>query len=124
MSSYKGLDLFGSGPHRCFVGRRGYVVTPNAFEPGGGMGSGIRDVRELDVWVRGRLVATSEAALWTLREAIANQFATPATAGTFVDTAGRTFENMTMVRYVEDEVRDKGRVWSVAYEVQLRRFGA
>lgn len=122
MSSYKGLDLFGSGPHRCFVGRRGYVVTPNAFEPGGGPGSGVRDVRELDVFVRGRLVATSEAGLWALRQAIAEQFVTPPVAGTFVDTAGREFEGMTMTRYVEEEVRDRGRVWSVGYEVQLRRF--
>jgi hypothetical protein len=82
----------------------------------------VRDVRELDVFVRGRLVASSEAGLWALREAIANQFGQPATAGTFVDSVGRVFENMTMTRYVEDEVRDKGRVWSVAYEVQLRRF--
>lgn len=124
MSSFKGEDLFGSGPHRCFVGRRGYVVTPNAFEPGGGPGSGIRDTRELDIWVRGRLVASSEAALWALREAIAAEFTDPAAEGTFVDTAGRAFNKMTMIRYVEEEVRDRGRVFSMGYEVQLREFGA
>lgn len=124
MSSFKGQNLFGSGPHRFFVGRRGYVVTPNAFEPGGGQGSGIRDTRELDVWVRGRLVANSEAALWALREAIAAEFVNPAVSGTLIDSAGRTFEKITLVRYVEEEVRDRGRVFSMGYEVQFRKFGA
>jgi len=65
-SSFKGVDLFGSGPHVFEVGRQGRRVVsisavsgdpsaPGSFESGD---------YELRVTVRGRLVASSESALW------------------------------------------------------------
>ena len=123
MSSFNGLDLFGSGPHRFSLGSRGQVVfgslaavnaaAPDSYPVG---------PRELDVFVHGRLVAASESALWTLRDAVAAQLPDPPTKATLVDSGGRSFADMTFIRYEELGRRDLGRVYSVAYVATFRRF--
>jgi hypothetical protein len=79
-------------------------------------------VQELDITVRGRLVATSEAALWTARDAVTAMLINPPTAGALVDHTGRTWTGMSFIRYEEAEVRDRGRVWSMAYTATFRKF--
>lgn len=123
MSSFNGLDLFGSGPQRFSLGERGQVVfgslaAVNAAAPDSyPLGS-----RELDVFVHGRLVAGSESALWALRDAIVAQLPDPPVKATLVDTTGRSYADMTFIRYEELGRRDLGRVWSVAYVATFRRF--
>lgn len=122
MSSYKGLNLFGSGPHRVRVGKRGHLVTLDFFTGGTGAGSTSQGLFDLDVIVTGRLVATTEAALWALRDAVTNQLAFPPVPGTLIDNTGRSYADLTLVSYVEEEPRDLGRVFSIGYEAQFRRL--
>lgn len=120
MSSYKGLDLFGSGPHRVGMVRHGNLTTVAHFEGGTGAGSSSHGVFDVEIVVRGRLVAASEAALWTLRSAVRAQVAHPVSRGTFIDNAGRSWSDMSLIRYAEGPERDFGRTWSVAYEARFR----
>ena len=124
-SSFKGVDLFGSGPHRFSLDRQGHLVI-SAF---GGFGDFSPDtfpigLVELEVVVTGRLVAASESALWTRRDAIVAQFedSFEPTPGALVDQAGRSFADMVIFDYVEDDRVDRGRAWSVGYEARFRRF--
>ncbi len=117
-SSYKGLDLFGSGPHGFEVGRQGRRVVslsavsgdpsvPGTFESGDD---------ELRVTVRGRLVAGSEAALWTLRDAIAAQAAFEVDGGELIDQHGRSWADVKLLRVEWSGAVDRGRVLSIGYE--------
>jgi hypothetical protein len=122
MSSFKGLDIFGSGPHRTAFGRQGYLVTLDFFGGVPGGGSTNQGLQDLDIFIRGRLIASSESALWTLRNGIRAQLATTPTPGTLVDTAGRSWADMTLISYREGGRRDRGRVFSMRYEVQFRKL--
>lgn len=121
-SSFNGQNLFGSGPHRIALGRQGaYVVPQSAF------GSPSPDslaigMTELDIVVTGRLTATSESALWTLRDAIVDLLTNPPTTATLVDAAGRSWMDMSFIHFEEAGPLDRGRTWSVAYEARFRRF--
>lgn len=121
-SSFKGVDLFGSGPHRFTLGRQGHLVIPDVsfgiFEPG----SFPYGLVELDVIVTGRLVAASDAALWVLRDAITGAFEDEPTPGTLVDLQGRAWNTMSFIRYEEQETVDRGRVVSIGYVATFRRF--
>jgi hypothetical protein len=121
VSSFKSLNLFGSGPHRFAFGRQGYLITLDYYNGGSGGGSTPQGVIDLDIFVRGRLVATSESALWTLRDAIRAQLTTPLVAGTLVDSGGRSWTSMGLVSFVEQDRRDLGRVYSSGYLVQFRK---
>lgn len=124
MSSFRGLDLFGSGPHRFLVPQRSLVVVPLWVIAGigfnDGSGSTVLGERELRVEVRGRLVSTTEAGLWALREAVAGQATLPQQSGALVDNDGRAWAGMTLVSYEEFGAIDRGRVWSVRYLASFR----
>lgn len=122
MSSFKGQNLFGSGPHRARFARQGYLVTLDLFNGGSGPGSTSHGPRELDIIISGRLVASSESALWTLRNAIRAHITASPTAGTLIDTAGRSWTGMTLITYTESDRRDQNRVFSIAYEAHFRQF--
>lgn len=121
-SSFKSMDLFGSGPHRFVIGKQGsFLVT------GPQLGSWIPDtistgLVELVIEVRGRLVASSESGLWALRDAITAQLLQPPTAGTLVDHTGRSFASMSLVAYEERGPTDRGQSLSLAYVATFRRF--
>lgn len=122
MSSYRGLDLFGSGPHRFSFPRRGQLVILD-FQLGfSGAGSTAMGLLETDVIVRGRLVAPSDAALWTLREAIIGQIDDPPAPGDLIDHRGRVFSGMSLITFEEEDRTDRGRTVSVAYRAVFRRF--
>lgn len=124
MSSFRGLDLFGSGPHRFVVPERALVVIPlwviasTGYDDGSG--SVVLGERELIVEVHGRLVAAGESGLWALRAAVAGEADTPQTSGALVDNDGRTWSDMTLVKYLEAGAIDRGRVWSMGYVAVFR----
>ncbi|GJQ28610.1 MAG: hypothetical protein HBSAPP03_04940 [Phycisphaerae bacterium] len=115
-TTFKGLNLFNSGPHRVEFGPRGHLVTIDFFGGGSGGGSTAQGLTDWTLVVRGRLVATSESALHTLREAVRAQLQATPTAGTFIDHHGHSWSGLTFVRYAEHGPADRGRAWSVAYE--------
>lgn len=125
-SSYDGVDLFGSGPHRFSIGLRGVETQPRWRITGNSAHTGTLPLgqREFDVVVTGRLVAASEAALWTLRQAVSGAALFSAGAATLVDNGGRSFANMWFIEYAEADRVDAGRVWSMAYTAMFRDFSS
>lgn len=125
-SSYRSVDLFGSGPHRFAMGRRGVETTIRSRVTGNPAHGGTLPIgdREVEVVVTGRLVSSSEAGLWTLRQAIVSASAFASGGGTLVDLAGRSFPNMWMVEYVEADRVDRGRGFSVSYTARFRDFSS
>jgi len=121
-SSFKGIDLFGSGPHRFSIGKRGELVVSHFALGVFDGGSAPLGLLELDVIVRGRLVAASESALWTRRDAVTAELIHPPTAGTLIDLHGRTWTGMSFISYQEADRVDRGRAWSVAYTAVFRKF--
>lgn len=121
MSSFKGDDLFGSGPHRFVVGREGRRVVSFAAvagDPslGGTFTSGDRELR---VTVRGRLVADSEADLWDLRDDIVAEASSTATAGTLDDGNGRSWAGVKLIGFEPVGPTDRGRVYSLGYMAEF-----
>jgi len=121
-SSFKAMDLFGSGPQRFSCGKQGELTLPGYLSGGSGSGTTLLGLLELDVVVVGRLAATTEAGLWILRDAIAAQLTDPPTMGSLTDAHGRVFTDMSLVWYQEQDRVDRGRVWSVGYKALFRRL--
>lgn len=121
-SSFKGLNVFGSGPHRFAEGRRGVVTVSALFDTPPGSGTRPIGVAEVSVVVSGRLMASSEAGLWGLRDAIAGLIDHPQTPGVLVDHAGRSWSDMSLVRFSVGDRVDRGRMVSVAYVAKFVRF--
>ena len=121
-SSFKGLDLFGSGPHRFAAAKRGQLVLSHLALDVFDAGSAPLGLLELDLIVRGRLVAASESDLWTLRDSVTAQLLHPPTPGTLVDLHGRTWADMSFISVQESDRVDRGRAWSVEYTAVFRRF--
>lgn len=114
MSSFNGTDCFGSGPHEFSVGPRGLQWATKLSL--GTVDGGIDAVGEhtLTVEVRGRLVASSAAALGTLAGTLESL---TSNKGDLVDDTGRTWEAIRMLEVVYDGPATVGRVWSVGYRV-------
>jgi len=123
-SSFKGVDLFGSGPHRFALGRQGQLMLTRLYLGDISPGTIPIGLRELDVIVAGRLVAASESALWTLRDAFVAQLEESPTPGTLIDPHGRTWADMTFIDWREGDRTDRGRVRSMAYVAVFRRIRA
>ena len=122
MSSFKSHDLFGSGPHRFSIGPQGESIVPNVFIGGTPPGSTPQGLRELDITVKGRLVASSESGLWDLRDAIAGFLEDPPDTADLVDNHGHTWNDMSFITFREGDRTDHGRVVSLAYTAVFRRF--
>jgi hypothetical protein len=122
LSSFKSLDLFGSGPHRFSMSKRGELAVPAYVLGGTGSGSTVLGPIELDITITGRLVATSESALWSLRDAVIAQAGHPPSPGTLVDQHGRTWTGMTFLTYQEQDRTDCGRVVSIGYKAVFRKL--
>lgn len=120
MSSYKGVDLFGSGPHRFAQLKQGQLMlrefdppSPATYPAG---------LVELDVVVSGRLAASSDAALWALRDAAAAMLQEFPTPGLLVGSDGRQWADMIFITLAEGDRTDRGRVRSLAYTATFRRL--
>lgn len=121
-SSFKGLNLFGSGPHRFARSTQGQLLIADiqlgSFTPK----SNPFGLVELEIVVRGRLVASSESALWTLRDAITAQLQDPPAKGDLIDHTTRTYTDMSFVRFDEGPKTDRGRAYSLPYTARFRRL--
>ncbi len=117
-SSFKGNDLFGSGPHVFEVGRQGRRIVSLAALSGDPSVEGTIESGdyELRVTVKGRLVAGSESALWTLRDAIATESGFEVAGGDLVDHHGRTWSGVKLFWVEWDGAVNRGRTWSIGYE--------
>lgn len=124
MSSFKGRDIFGSGPHRFAVLRQGHQTLPALYFQVIAPATTPIGLVELDVVVTGRLVAAGDAALWTLRDAVVAELEDTPNPGTLVAGEGRSWPDMTFLSYVEADRTDRGRVRSIAYTATFRRFGS
>lgn len=125
-SSYKGVDLFGSGPHRFGVRARGVETVARWRVTGNSAHGGTLPIGqvELEVVVTGRLVAGSEEDLWELREAVAGAASFSAGSGVLIDHEGREFDDMWFIEYAESERVDRGRLWSIGYTARFRDFSS
>lgn len=121
-SSFKGLNLFGSGPHTFGMGLQGQRVVPDYVLGFGGAGTTPVGLMELDVIVTGRLVATSTSTLWALRDAITAQLLDPPAPGLLIDLHGREWTQMSFITFAEGARVDRGRVLSLSYVAHFRRF--
>lgn len=121
MSSFKSLPLFDSGPHRFAIGPQGQLITVDYFGGGSGGGGTPQGALDLQVIITGRLVATSESALWALRDAITAQLDDPPTPGTLIDNHNREWPDMKFVEYTESPTTDRGRTHSIRYRATFRR---
>lgn len=121
-SSFKSLPLFSSGPHRFAVEMQGQLVVPKLRLGIQMSGSGWLGLEEPTILLTGRLVASTESALWALRDAITAQLVEPPVAGTLIDNAGRSFAQMSFISFTPSDRTDRGRVFSLAYTARFRRF--
>lgn len=121
-STFMGLGLFNSGPHRFSQGLQGEYVLSNARLNPTQAGSVPIGPLELIVRVKGRLQAASESALWTLRAAVTAQLTDPVQTGTLVDHNSHSWATMSFIEYEEDDRTDRGRVWSMGYVATFIRF--
>ena len=122
MSSFKSLNLFGSGPHRFALEFQGQSVVPKIRLGIQQSGSAWLGPEELTVRITGRLIAPTAAALWSLRDAMAAQLIDPPTPGTLIDNTGRTFTQMSFISFEEADRVDRNRAFSLAYTARFRRF--
>jgi hypothetical protein len=121
-SSFKSLDLFGSGPHRFTVRRQGQALASELFESPPNSGTRYRGLLELDILITGRLAAGSESALWALRDAITAELLDPPAPGTLIDLHARTWTDMSFVRFTPAGPPDRGRLWTLAYTARFLKF--
>lgn len=124
MSSFKGKPLFASGPHRFSLVEQGQSVLPALYFKVISPATLPIGLVELDVVVKGRLLATGDGALWTLRDALTAELQEAPTPGTLVGPDGRTWSDMSFLSYLEADRVDRGRVWSIGYVATFRRFGS
>ncbi len=120
-STFAGLSLFESGPHRFAIGRlgrhflepdRGVNTAPTTWD---------RERAEASIFQRGRLIATDDASLMALVDAIRAEAELPRT-GTLVDHHGRAWPTMTMLRFEPEDRVDRGRAVSLGYAVLYRHI--
>ncbi len=121
-SSFKGLDLFGAGPHRFALRREGQAMSSELFSAIPESGTLYHGLVELDITVTGRLAAADESALWVLRDAISAELLDPPAPGTLIDPHGRTWNDMSFVRFTPAPITDRGRVHSLAYTARFLKF--
>jgi len=121
-SSFNSLGLFNSGPHRFRLGAEGeYALVLARIDPFQAGSTPVGPL-ELVVIVRGRLQASSQSALWMIRDTITAQLTHPPQIGALVDHSGRTWDDVSFTRFEVDDRIDRGRIWSVGYEATFTRF--
>ena len=122
MSSFKSLNLFGSGPHRFAVAHQGQAISSELFEPNPASSSLYRGLTELQVVITGTLIAATEAGLWSLRDAITDQLLDPPEPGTLIDQHGREWADMSFIKFTPADCTNRGRVVSLEYEARFLKF--
>ncbi len=123
-SSFKSLDLFGSGTHRFVPHVRGVQLVPYLALGAQVPGSYVLGTQELTIVVAGRLAAADDAALDGLLSAIQGQLDLVGAPGTLIDHHGRTYTTMTFTRFEPEDRIDRGRAVSLAYVARFHRLNA
>ena len=125
-SSYLGIDVFGSGAHRFVVGRQGRRIISLAAIVGSASEAGTAQFGDLElrVEVRGRLVASSEAGLWLVRDALLDQTGLGVNPGVLEDGHGHQWAGMTLLTIEEDGEIARGREISVGYVATFGRLAS
>ncbi|MGQ0628663.1 MAG: hypothetical protein ACT4PL_11255 [Phycisphaerales bacterium] len=119
MSSFKDNDLFGSGPHRFADEPRGQQMVLR-FALGQALpGSVSLGTQELNVIVRGRLIAEDDAGLDAILANIQSELNDFANVGTLVGHHDRTWTAMKFARFEPGERRDRGHSRSLAYTARF-----
>lgn len=123
-STFAGMSLFNSGPHR-FAERPGgrVFLPPLQFDDLTDITVVFPSALELAVEQRGRLIGADEADLWSQIDAIRAE-AEVARTGTLVDNAGRSRADMTLLLFRPSDRIDRGRVVSAAYDALYIRLAA
>lgn len=121
-STFAGLSLFNSGPHRFTLARCGRVVrgpfeTPLDLPQSTDEGRGI----ELRIQQFGRLIAPTNAELWTQIEAIRAE-AEARRTGTLIDHHGKQWLAISLITFEPARRIDRGRVFSVSYRCTYLKF--
>jgi hypothetical protein len=120
MASFWTFNFDTLGPHRLTLGGLG-----RAWEwPYGNSGLTFTDdlgPRELVITQTGRLVATTEPALWTTINALKAAAELPRKA-TLIGTAGQSWSDMTLMRFTPQGPIDRGRTFSLAYTLTYIRI--
>ena len=117
-STFKGQDLFGSGPHVFEVWRQGRRVLPLSLITGDPFQSGSIELSDYEprVTVKGTLVASSESGLQSLRDNIAAEAAFGSGEGDLVDHHGQEYEDVYLYWVQWAGAVNRGREWSIGYE--------
>lgn len=121
MSSYKDIDLFGSGPQRFIVEAMGQQMVPrlmSAFLSG----SQAVGPQEVLVTVQGRLVAPSAQGLREQIEDIRAQLALYPDPGTLIGPDGYAWTGMSFARFEPQGPTAYGREVSLAYIAKFYRL--
>lgn len=120
-SSFAGFTLFNSGPHRFIIRALGRLTYAPFQFPNQTNVTDDRGRRELAIIQTGRLIAPTNADLWTLISNIQSHAELPRT-GALIDHHARSFTNMTLVRFTPDDRIDRARTVSLAYSALYIRF--
>jgi len=115
--TFAGAALFDSGPHRFAVRAAGRVwLPPFAVDE---LQSTIYvgpDILELAIIQTGRLVADTDAQVWTLFDAIRTRAEAKQKAA-LVETSGRAWPDMTILRIAPQGPLDRARKVSMPYRI-------
>lgn len=121
-STIAGVALFNSGPHRFVIRSVGRLwLPPLAIDELQETTAVIESPIELAIVQTGRLIADTDAALWSLVDAIKTR-TEQALKGTLIEHSGRQWTNMTLLRFRADDRVNRGRKVSLSYRVDYIRL--
>ena len=120
-SSFKGLNLFGSGAHRFSMGEQSRRIVSLATLAQDVTQAGALEFGnyELRVFVRGRLVSSSETVLQGLLDAIVAQVDAAVGSGLLKDSHGQQWDTMKLISFEEFGAVSRGRELSVGYVAEF-----
>ena len=121
MSSFKSLDLFGSGPHRFIDPAEGQQIVLRLAIGQTLPGSVSLGAQEIIVRIEGRLVADDDDKLSMQLDDIRAQLDNYATTGTLEDHHGRQWTDLRFARFEPAEPRRRGRKCSLSYTAKFYR---
>ncbi|MBU6411987.1 MAG: hypothetical protein KGS45_00815 [Planctomycetes bacterium] len=121
MSTFNGLSIF-VGPHRFTIGDQGQTLIPLISQGALDPASLPIGLKELVITVTGRLVASTESALWTLRNNITALLTHPPTAADLIDDHGHTWSDIHFVAFKELAPTDRARTRSITYSATFRKL--
>jgi hypothetical protein len=121
MSTFNGQSIF-VGPHRFTIGEQGETLIPLISQGALDPASIPIGLRELVITITGRLVASTESSLWTLRNTITALLTHPPTAADLVDNHGHTWPDIHFVSFKEGDRTDRARTTSVTYTATFRKL--